>query len=89
LPPGQRWAVLGYSFSLAEGWTSPAGSSQPVAHTITEADTIHALLVLRADALEGCAEGSPEEAELASIADAIEKYEAKCWPNGKEPGGKG
>jgi hypothetical protein len=24
--------ALGYSFSLAEGWTSPAGSSQPVAH---------------------------------------------------------
>jgi hypothetical protein len=45
--------------------------------------------VLRADALEGCAESSLEEAELASIADAIEKYEAKCWPNGKEPGGKG
>jgi hypothetical protein len=74
---------------LAEGWTSPAGSSQLVARTITEADAIHALLTLRADALERCTEGSPEEAELASIADAIEKYEAKRRPNGKEPGGKG
>ena len=29
-----------------------------------EADALHALLVLRADELVGCTEGSPEEAEL-------------------------
>jgi hypothetical protein len=49
---------------------------------------MHALLVQRADVLEGCAEGSEEECKLAAIIDAIEAYEALRWP-GKEPGGKG
>ena len=53
-----------------------------------EADALHALLVLRADELVGCTEGSPEEAELEAIADAIESYEAIRWPDGKVPGGK-
>ena len=52
-------------------------------------DRMHELLVTRSDALEGCAEGSPEEAELAALADAIEAYEAVRWPEGKVPGGKG
>jgi hypothetical protein len=53
-----------------------------------EADALHALLVLRADELIGCTEGSPEEAELEAISDAIEGYEAIRWPDGKVPGGK-
>ena len=50
---------------------------------------MHALLVLRADKLGGCSEGSDEELELKMIADTVVAYEAKRWPDGKVPGGKG
>jgi hypothetical protein len=53
-----------------------------------EGDALHALLLSRALELVGCTEGSPEEAELEAIADAIEGYEAIRWPDGKAPGGK-
>jgi hypothetical protein len=56
---------------------------------IAEADALLSALVLRADALEGCTEGSDEEAEFGVITDAIEAYEAVRWPEGKVPGGKG
>ena len=52
-------------------------------------DRMHALLVIRADALMGCTEGSEEEAELKAIVDAIEAYESLRWRDGKIEGHKG
>ena len=66
-----------------------ANSAELVAQLTKAADAMHALLVKRSDELEGCIEGSPEEAEFASIADALEAYEELRWPLGKVPGGKG
>ena len=50
---------------------------------------MHALLGSAADALMGCTENSPEEAELAVLTDVIEAYEQQRWPEGKIPDGKG
>jgi hypothetical protein len=75
---------LGYTF--ADGEWHPSGVT---AWTTRESDRMHALLVEKADALDGCAEGSPEAREREAIADALEAYEAKRWPAGKEYGGKG
>jgi hypothetical protein len=50
---------------------------------------MHGLLMERADALMGCTENSPEEAELAALTDVIEAYERQRWPLGRIPGGKG
>jgi hypothetical protein len=61
----------------------------PVNPVIPEADVMHGPLMRRADVLAGCTEGSEEEAELKVIVDALEAYEIKRWPLGKEPGGKG
>jgi hypothetical protein len=78
---------LGYTFA-AGVWHAPAAMAAP-APTSGQADAMHALLVQRADALEGCSEGSEEERELVAITDAIEAYEAVRWPTGKVDGGKG
>ena len=69
-------------------WTRPAGPV-PLCVIDAEADAMHALLVLRADKLDGCTEGSDEELELKMIADTVNAYEAKRWPDGVVPGGKG
>ena len=76
---------LGYTF-LGGEWKTPAGNA---ASLIPEADALHERLVQRADDLAGCTEGSDEEQKLESIVNAIEAYEAKRWPEGKVPGGKG
>jgi hypothetical protein len=67
---------------------SDAVGAVPI-HLTFEADAMHGALMRRADALAGCIEGSEEEAELEKIVDLIEPYEAKRWPLGKEPRGKG
>jgi hypothetical protein len=76
---------LGYTCDKGV-WTS---SPEAVAHLARVADSMHALLVRRADELDGCTEGSPEEAEYISLVEAIEAYEAKRRPDRKIPGGKG
>ena len=43
-----------------------------VARPTLETDAMHALLMLRSDAIERCTENSPEEAVLMTIADALE-----------------
>ena len=81
---------LGYTFCLTDGWTAPgtSGSAGAVLST-AECDAMHAVLMRRAYVLQGCTEGSPEEAEREVIVNAIEAYEAQRWPEGKEPEGKG
>jgi len=79
---------LGYTYSSAHGWAeygTTTASSGAVLST-EECDAMHAVLMRRADALQGCSGGSPEEVELEMIINAIEAYEAKRWPDGMEPG---
>ena len=79
--------ALGYTFDGIE-WKGPAVSVSPPSLQY-EADAMHALLVLRADRLTGCTEGSEEELELKKIAETVRPYEEKRWPDGVVPGGKG
>jgi len=79
--------ALGYTFDGFQ-WMAPAGAALSPT-LVDEADAMHRLLILRADKLEGCTEGLDEEGELKLIADTLEAYEAKRWPNGSVPGGKG
>ena len=78
--------ALGYTFNGID-WNAPA--ARPAPPQLAEADALHALLVLRADALESCAENSEEAREFAMIAEALEGYEAVRWPDGKVRDGKG
>jgi hypothetical protein len=67
----------------------PAWAAGPVARFTAAADAMHAVLVGRADELEGFLEGSAEEAEFGAITDALTAYELVRWPEGKIAGGKG
>ena len=82
--------ALGYRYE-GDKWVpaSPSAVAGPRSLMTAECDAIHGVLVQRADALEGCTEGSQEERELAAITDAIEAYEGTRWPEGKVSGGKG
>jgi uncharacterized protein YcbX len=78
---------LRFRHPAAGEWTHPAKDAAAITPTIN--DELHALLVKRADDLEGCTVGSNGERELAAIARAIEAYEAVRWPLGRTQGGKG
>ena len=60
-------ALMDMRYVFLEEWIPPMDWTTPAT---AESDAIHALLVARADALEGCTETSPEERELAMIAEA-------------------
>jgi len=73
---------LGYTFA-GDDWMHPANDAAAITPTIT--DELHAMLVRRADDLEGCAPGSDEERELTAIERAIGAYEAVAGPQAKSP----
>ena len=76
--------ALGYSYQGGE-WvlaSSPAAAG-PRSLMTADAAAMHGVLVQRADALEGCTEGSAEEAEFKAVVDVIEAYEAFRWPEGR------
>ena len=79
--------AMGHTFD-GSSWSAPLAATDSSALT-AEADALHSLLVLRADKLLGCIDGSEEESELKLIAKAVMAYEAKRWPDGKVSGGKG
>jgi hypothetical protein len=97
--------ALGYTYQRGEWlltyrgagggeWLAPAGAEDAATplSLMARADAMHGAWMRRADELAGCTDGSDEEAELEAIIDAIEAYEAKRWPLGKDPnalGGKG
>jgi hypothetical protein len=76
--------ILGPVFSTM-CWLFTSSSSDLIA----EADAMHELLVHRADNLEGRSEGSPEQAELASIVGVNWGIRRKALAVGKVAGGKG
>jgi hypothetical protein len=74
--------ALGYLYWDGE-WIPPATAAAPLS-LLAETDAQNAALMRRADALAGCT-GSAEKAELKAVVDAIEAYEAKRWPLGRDP----
>jgi hypothetical protein len=84
-------AALGYNYSNGE-WLPPGAVTGVVGAPLpftAEADAMHGMLMLPADALVGCTESAEEDTELQAIVDLLEAYEVKRWPLGKEPGGTG
>ena len=65
---------MGYTFAAGE-WVPQAEEKSPRA---PGGDTMHTLLVKRADELANCTEGSIEERELAAVSAAIEAFE-EMW----------
>jgi hypothetical protein len=74
--------ALGYCYE--GGRWLPKIRATPLIHLTAEADAMHAVLMRRADTLAGSA-GAEEEAELLAISSVLGAYEAKRWPDDKEP----
>ena len=86
----EAFAKLLSEYDYRNGEWLPVSAAMPSPVPLTfEADAMHGALRRRANALMGCTDGSEVEAELIAIVGLIEAYEAKRWPLGKEPGGKG
>jgi hypothetical protein len=87
--------ALGFKYTSDRGWLPPINSGRGAIggappEFSAQADAMHALLVIRADALMGEPQASADGmTELQHITDAVEGYETKRWPPGKVPGGKG
>src|SRR5258706_12186902 len=71
--------ALGYAYRAGE-WRIPV--ALPLSD---EADAMYAVLVGLADDLMGCVEGSGDDDKLNGIVTVLQAYEAKRWPDGKEP----
>ena len=80
----QKLEDMGYTFSAGE-WVPPAEESSV---RTSGGDTLHTLLVKRADELANCTEGSMEERELAAVSAAIEAFE-DMWDIDGTIGSKG
>ena len=76
-------------FTWRNGRWMPPESAESQPGIVPAADAMLHVLIERAGRLVGCVENSDTAAELAQISETIEAYEAKRWPKGKEPGGKG
>ena len=70
---GQR--VLHRARSCKEACCAAPYHTEAIARLSEVTDKMHGLLLDPTDALMGCVEGNPEEAELAALADVIERYE--------------
>jgi hypothetical protein len=76
-----RQRVASYLFRDGD-WVAGPLARSPMA----EADRLYALLIFRADQLADCTEGSAEADQLRAIAEGLEAYEGKRWPDGVEGG---
>jgi len=81
--------TMGYTFDGAN-WQPPApAGTAPKLVAWTEADALYAQLVQLADKLDGCAEGSAQEAARYALTEAIGGYQSVRWPSGRTADGKG
>jgi hypothetical protein len=88
IPAVRTLEALGFRYRDGDWLAIDAVAAASLLST-SESDAMYATLIRRADALAGCTEGSEEEAELEAIADVLEAYEKRRWPEGRELGGKG